>query len=94
MATEETAFNTERVLSDEQSAKMVGINNGRYFNVVTSTADTDVLVVHKLGRVPKGYLVVSQDKAGVVYTGTVPATVDNLTIKCNVATVTLKLLVW
>ncbi len=36
----------------------------------TGTANTEFSVTHTLARVPTGYIVTSNNKAGVVYTGT------------------------
>jgi hypothetical protein len=59
-------------------------------NAVANTQDT---VAHTLKRVPEGYIVVSVDKAGVIYkSGAFTAT--DLLLKCNVATVVAKLIVF
>lgn len=88
------AFNTERVLLDEQKEKLIGMKEGRYYNTVTSTADTNVSIPHDLGRVPVGFLVVDQDKAGVFYRGAGAWTDSAIILKCSVATVTAKIFVW
>ena len=60
-------------------------------HAVATTEDT---VPHKLGRVPNGYIVVKQDKAGIVYDGTTAWTTTNLYLKSSVASVTWTLMVF
>lgn len=60
-------------------------------NAVANTEDT---VSHGLKRVPLGFIVVSQDKAGVCYWSGTTHTSTNLYLKNNVATVATKLIVF
>lgn len=63
-------------------------------NAVANTEDT---ISHTLGRVPSGYLVLYQDKAGTLYQGPSTGTAwtaSNLYLKCNVASVAFQLLIF
>lgn len=66
-------------------------------SIVTYTSnaspDTEDTVAHGLGKVPTGYIPVSKDKAGDVYTSSA-ADATNLKLKCTVASVALKLLIF
>ena len=57
-------------------------------------ADTEFAVSHSLGRVPAGYIVVKGNKAGVVYDGATVWTTSNIYLKCNVASVALRLIIF
>jgi len=59
-----------------------------------ATPDTEDTVAHGLGRVPTGYLVYSRDKAGVLYDSGTAFTASNIYLKCNVASVAFKLIVF
>ena len=58
------------------------------------TANTEDAVAHGLKRVPLGFIVCSQDKAGVVYASGTAHTATNLYLKNSVATVATKLIVF
>lgn len=60
-------------------------------NAIANTEDT---VAHDLKRVPLGFIVYSQDKAGVVYWSGTAHTATNLFLKNSVATVATKLIVF
>lgn len=60
-------------------------------NAVANTQDT---VAHTLGKVPIGYIVVSQDKAGIVYNGGTTWTTTNIYLKNSVASVATKIIVF
>ena len=60
-------------------------------NGVANTEDT---IPHKLGRVPVGYVVVKQDKAGIVYDGGTDFTTTNIYLKSSVASVAWILMVY
>lgn len=60
-------------------------------NAAPNTEDT---VAHSLKRAPVGFIVCSQDKAGVVYWSGTAHTATNLYLKNNVATVATKLIVF
>lgn len=93
---EELVFNTSRA----EEAAAFGPSNGRRIAVTTAVVDTEVTVEHGLTdasgapRVPRGYFVIGQDKAGTVYDSTNPHTDTLLKIRCDVATVALKLWVF
>ena len=60
------------------------------FQVITTNAtpDTEDAIAHTLGSVPVGYLIVKQDKAGSIYTGTTSWTSTNIYLRSDVASVT------
>jgi hypothetical protein len=82
------------VIADEINGQ-IGFGNGTDRENVRGTwvtytsngvANTEDTVAHGLTVIPIGYLVVRQDKAGVVYSGTTAWTTTNLYLKCSVAT--------
>lgn len=69
--------------------------DGVWENVAdTGAADTDFTVTHNLGRIPNGWLSVEQDKAGIYYLGSVTATETEITLKCSVANVAVRLFIF
>lgn len=67
----------------------------QYQDVTTpGTANTEFTVNHGLGRVPVGYLVVGRDKAAIIYNSTTAWTETAIYLKCNVATVAIRLLIF
>lgn len=60
----------------------------------SGTPDAENTVAHALGKVPTGYIVYGIDKAAIVYTGTTAWTKTNIYLKCNVATVATKIIVF
>jgi hypothetical protein len=62
---------------------------GQFLTFTTSaTPDAENTLVHKLDAIPVGYIIVKQNKAGSLYTGTTSWTKSNLYLKCSVASVT------
>ena len=63
--------------------------DGQWVELKTPTvADTEITVYHSLGRVPIGYLVLAQNKAGSLYTSQYASWSTSATaFKCNVASV-------
>lgn len=59
----------------------------------TGTANTEFTVAHNLKRIPTGYLVISIDKAGVVYKSGAAWTAANIYLKCNVANTNVTVIV-
>ena len=69
--------------------------NGIYQVFTTSaTPDAENTIAHELGRVPVGYIVVSVDKAAVLYKGTTAWTSTNIYLKCNVASTAYTILIF
>lgn len=58
------------------------------------TANTEDAVSHSLKRVPTGYLILNRDKAGVVYDSGTPWTATSIYLKCSVATVAVKIMIF
>jgi predicted acetyltransferase len=55
---------------------------------------TEFSVAHSLGKVPTGYIVYGQDKAGSVYDGATPNTATTLYLKSDAATGLFRLIVF
>ena len=60
----------------------------------SATPNAENTVAHTLGKIPTGYIVVGKDKAGDLYNGTSAWTGSNVFLKCSVASVTLKIIVF
>jgi hypothetical protein len=58
------------------------------------SADTEDTVSHTLGRAPTGFLILNRDKAGIVYDSGTAWTASNLYLKCNVASVAVKIMIF
>ena len=68
--------------------------NGELVTVAdTGGANTENTLAHTLKRVPTGFLVLSNNLGGVVYTGATAWTTTQIFIKCTVANCTLLLFV-
>jgi len=65
--------------------------SGEFHAFTTAGANTEVVVPHTLGAIPVGRIVISQDKAGSLYSSTTAWTSTNIYVKCDVATVTFKI---
>lgn len=60
--------------------------DGVWVEFLTSTdVDTDFVVTHNLGRVPVGYLIMTKNKACIVYNGSVAWTNTEMTLRATVA---------
>lgn len=71
--------------------------DAQWVNVVfPSAANTETAVPHGLGRIPEGYHVVRQDRAGSVYDDATTSgwTSDSIYLKCSVASVDCWLIVF
>lgn len=77
--------------------KGIGISDNMDIQILTYTSnaapDTEDSVAHTLKRVPEGFIVIGLDKAGILYQSSAYTTAA-LKIKCNVASVTAKLIVF
>lgn len=68
--------------------------NGAWINTIAPVApNTDFIVSHNLNRIPVGYWVMLKDRACDVYTGSVPATLTQLTLRATVASAVLRIFV-
>lgn len=66
----------------------------RVGGVSDATIDTEFEVPHGIGRMPIGFIVLTQDKAGSFYNSGVTAwDEDSIYLKCSVASVAFTLLV-
>ena len=60
-----------------------------------SVANTEFAVLHRLGRKPIGFLIVFKDASADVYASSFGSWTNRLMfLKCTVASVTMKMLVW
>lgn len=55
-----------------------------------AVANTESAFTHNLGRVPRGYIIYGQNKAGRFYDGSTAWTSSKIYLKCDVAGVTFK----
>jgi hypothetical protein len=51
----------------------------------TGGANVDFTITHNMLRVPIGFIVMDQSKAGVIYHGSIAWTTTTITLRCNVA---------
>ena len=67
---------------------------GAWFDGTTPVgANTDFTVTHNLGYIPQGWLVIFQDKAASVYQGATTWTDTQIFLRCNTASVHVRLFV-
>lgn len=69
------------------------INGVWYSGVTPATPDTEFDVLHNLGRVPVGWLLVYEDAAASIYDSGTPWSSTEMFLKCNVASVAVKLFI-
>lgn len=62
--------------------------------VTDPIANTNKEFDHSLGRVPTGYLVAGLDGAGIIYNGSTAWTSTKISLRCNAASVTFRILVF
>lgn len=60
----------------------------------SATPDDSNTVNHTLGKIPNGYIVYYQNKAGSLYDGGTTWTTTNIYLKCNVASVAYKIIIF
>lgn len=89
-------FNGGISLGKGLSGWRAGNLDAQYIDVFTpATPDLEFAIPHGLGRKPIGYDVVRKDKAAIVYDSSGGSWGENiLYLKCNVASVTIKLRVY
>jgi len=58
----------------------------------TGLANTEFTVTHTLKRVPQGFIIINNDKAGVVYNSTTVWTTTAIYLKCNTANCSISVL--
>jgi hypothetical protein len=83
----ESILNRGITFSDNVDCKLVSFTS-------SGTPDAENTVAHGIGKVPTGYIVYSQDKAASLYKGSTAWTATNIYLKCNVATVIVKIVVF
>ena len=60
----------------------------------SATPDAENTISHLLGKIPSGFIVYSQDKAGSFYDGSTAFTASNIYVKCDTASVTAKIIIF
>ena len=66
-----------------------------YAEVTThATPDTEFSIEHGMGVIPTGYIPIKQDKAASIYDGTTANTTSLLYLRCNVASVAARILIF
>ncbi|MGH7411398.1 MAG: hypothetical protein ACREJ6_10140 [Candidatus Methylomirabilis sp.] len=80
---------------DGSHATQSGNINGQWIEGVTpSVADTEFEVFHGLGKRATGFFVLQMDKAAILYVSNIGSWAsDVLYLKCNVASVTFRIIV-
>lgn len=70
-----------------------GENISGEFQTITShaTPNTEFSVTHTIGAIPIGRIIIAQNKAGSLYTGTTAWTDTTIYFKCDVASVEFKI---
>jgi len=64
--------------------------SGVWQTVTFAVANADQTITHNLGRIPVGYIVMTKNQVGDVYTGSIVATKTQITLRCTTtATVSL-----
>jgi hypothetical protein len=68
--------------------------DGNWVNTTTPVApNTDFTVDHNLGRLPVGYVPMQKDRAVDIYTGSIPATNTQITLRATVASAVIRLFI-
>jgi hypothetical protein len=68
--------------------------DGKWVTVITPVGfDHDFTVKHNLGRLPVGYLPMSKSSPCDIYTGSVPATKTDITLRATIGRVTVVLFI-
>ena len=70
------------------------IDRRQFADVVTDTADTEFEIEHGLNFIPVGCLIILQDKAAQIYLSTTERTAEKIYLKCNVADVSMRILIF
>lgn len=78
--------NVEELLVKLDGEFVIGVTNG--------TPNTEDAFAHTLGRVPKGFIVVSMDKAGIIYDGGTVNTTTEINLKGDTASIAFKIYVF
>jgi len=89
-------FNGAISLGNGSSGYRAGNLDAQYIDVFTpSVPDTEIEIPHGLGRKPVGYDVVRRDAACIVYDSSGGSWGNNVIyLKCNTASVTIKLRIY
>ena len=60
----------------------------------SGTPGVESVIAHGLKRVPTGYIVIGKDKTGDIFNGASAWTSSNIYIKSNVASLTIKIMIF
>ncbi|MCE5199812.1 MAG: hypothetical protein ABFD54_08895 [Armatimonadota bacterium] len=82
-------------MGDGSDGSLAGGLDAIYQNYTTNaTPDTEDTIAHGLGRTPVGFVVVSIDKAGMVYKGVTAWDGTNLYLKCSITSASVTILIF
>lgn len=65
--------------------------SGEFRTFLSGAADAETAVPHGIGEVPIGYIVLNQDKAGILYSSATAWTSTNVYLKSSVSATTYKI---
>lgn len=89
MSNQEQLHNTARV--EEFQRLFAGVRGVEIISGTTNgTANTEDAFAHTGGRIPRGFIVITQDKAGSVYAGTTANTTSAIYLKGSVVSIAFK----
>lgn len=72
-----------------------GLDKRRFVDVTShATPNSEFSVEHGLAYVPSGRIIIDQDKAGSVYKGTTAWDESKIYLKCDIASVALRLMIF
>lgn len=79
---------TRNVFMADEATELIQNLSGQFISGTShETADTEKAFAHTLGRVPRGYIIVSKDKASAFYDGATANTADTIYLRCDTASV-------
>ena len=59
-----------------------------------ATPDTEDAITHTLGKIPVGYIITYQDKAGSIYDSGTAWTEDTIYLKCSTTSASVRMLIF
>lgn len=81
----------ENVLHADEAADLESKINGVFISGVTNgTINTEDGFAHTLGRIPRGYIIITQDKAASIYAGGTTNTNALIYLQAEVVSVAFK----
>jgi hypothetical protein len=71
-----------------------GIDKRVFADVTSGSADAEFTIEHGAGTIPLGYIVISQDKPGIIYSSATPWDESHIFLKSTVSGVVLRVLIF